>query len=163
AETVAVDEPVVDDVTSVVEESRAVSGRRFGRRHTPEPKPAIAAVDEVPESLVSEASAVDDLAVGAVVEDAVLDGVVVAEVVDEIVIDASVVDVVEVAVVESLLTSVVEEPRVRRGRRFGRRRAPQSEPVIAAVDEVVESAVAEETVVDELIVDVVVEEPVTEA
>src|SRR5439155_12817068 len=57
---------------------------------------------------------------------------------------------------------VVQE-RARRGRRFARRRALQSEPVIAAVDEVVEGAVAEETVVDELIVDTGVEEPVIEA
>src|SRR5438477_12579753 len=58
---------------------------------------------------------------------------------------------------------VVEEPRVRRGRLFGRRRAPEPEPAIAAaVDEVVESSVVEEPAVDELVVDVVVEDAVVD-
>jgi hypothetical protein len=167
AEAVAVDEPVVDDVAPVVEEPRAPRGRRFGRRRAPEPEVIAAAVDEVVESSVTEEPAVEELVVDVVVENSVVDEIVVAEpkvddvteevfdepVVDEPVVDELVADsiveeivgeaaagpVVEVAVVELLLTPVVEEPRARRGRRFGRRRAPEPEAEIAAVVEVVDS------------------------
>jgi len=155
----------------VVEEPRARRGRRFGRRRVSEPEPVIAGGDDVAESLVAQEPVVEELVLEAVVEesvaeagvepvvDSVVEGVAEAAAVDEPVLEASVIDepVVDEQAVDEV-AAVVEEPRVRRGRRFGRRPAPLPEPVIATIDEAVET-VAEEAVVDELVVDSVVEEP----
>src|SRR5205814_4246292 len=90
-----------------------------------------------------------------------VDESVVAEpVVDHVAEEVAEAVVVDEAGVDDDVTPVVEEPRVRRGRRFGRRRAPEPELIAAAVDEVVESSVAGEPAVDELVDDVLVEDAV---